>query len=162
MPVILLYGIYGGVTTPTEAAAVAAFYALVLAAMFYRSLSLKKFYTILVESARSSAAIGLVIGGALILNYVVASENIPSRMAASLVGLEVSPIVFFLPVSEEISFGAENVNDGPSELPAGASIVDDTFANAGSGVVGANLVDDANCCLRYSNPESGKSGFMSE
>ena len=99
MPVILLYGIYGGVTTPTEAAAVAAFYALVLAAMFYRSLSLKKFYTILVESARSSAAIGLVIGGALILNYVVASENIPSRMAASLVGLEVSPIVFFLGVN---------------------------------------------------------------
>lgn len=67
MPVILLYGIYGGVTTPTEAAAVAAFYALVLAAVFYRALSFKSFYNILVESARSSAAVGLVIGGALIL-----------------------------------------------------------------------------------------------
>ncbi len=99
MPVILLYGIYGGVTTPTEAAAVAALYALVLAALFYRALSLKKFFSILVESARSSAAIGLVIGGALILNYVVASENIPSRMAEALVGLDVAPIVFILGVN---------------------------------------------------------------
>ncbi|WP_404405702.1 TRAP transporter large permease [Pelagibacterium halotolerans] len=99
MPAILLYGIYGGVTTPTEAAAVAALYALLLAAIFYRSLSLKGFYTILVASARSSAAIGLVIGGALILNYVVASENIPGRVANALVGLDVDPLVFFLAVN---------------------------------------------------------------
>ena len=99
LPVILLYGIYGGVTTPTEAAAVAAFYALLLAAIFYRALSFKKFFSILVESARSSAAIGLVIGGALILNFVVASENIPSRMAQALVGLDVAPIVFILGVN---------------------------------------------------------------
>ncbi|MCB1440510.1 MAG: TRAP transporter large permease, partial [Nitratireductor sp.] len=99
MPAILLYGIYGGVTTPTEAAAVAAFYALVLAAVFYRSLSLRGFYEILVSSARSSASIGLVIGGALILNYIVASENIPGRVAEALVGLDISPLVFLLGVN---------------------------------------------------------------
>ncbi|WP_425098898.1 TRAP transporter large permease [Tropicibacter sp. S64] len=99
MPAILLYGIYGGVTTPTEAAAVAAFYALLLAAFFYRALSLRAFYEILVESARSSAAVGLVIGGALILNYIVASENIPNLMAGYLVGLDVSPLMFLLAVN---------------------------------------------------------------
>jgi len=99
MPAILLYGIYGGVTTPTEAAAVAAFYALMLAAFFYRALSIGSLYRILVESARSSAAVGLVIGGALILNYVVASENIPNLMAEKLVGLDVDPIVFLLAVN---------------------------------------------------------------
>lgn len=99
MPAILLYGIYGGVTTPTEAAAVAAFYALVLAAVFYRALSLKAFYSILVESARSSAAVGLVIGGALILNFIVASENIPAMMAAAMVDLEISPLAFLLAVN---------------------------------------------------------------
>lgn len=98
MPAILLYGIYGGVTTPTEAAAVAAFYALMLAAFFYRALSFRALYGILVESARSSAAVGLVIGGALILNYVVASENIPSLLAKSLVGLDVEPLAFLLSV----------------------------------------------------------------
>ena len=99
MPAILLYGIYGGVTTPTEAAAVAAFYALMLASLFYRALSFRALYGILVESARSSAAVGLVIGGALILNYVVASENIPSLLAERLVGLDVDPLTFLLGVN---------------------------------------------------------------
>jgi tripartite ATP-independent transporter DctM subunit len=99
MPAILLYGIYGGVTTPTEAAAVAAFYALVLAALFYRALSFRALYGILVDSARSSAAVGLVIGGALILNYIVASENIPNLLAGWLVGLDVSPLAFLLGVN---------------------------------------------------------------
>jgi tripartite ATP-independent transporter DctM subunit len=99
MPAILLYGIYGGVTTPTEAAAVAAAYALLLAGLFYRALSIRALYGILVESARSSAAVGLVIGGALILNYVVASENIPNIVAQALVGLDVSPLVFLLGVN---------------------------------------------------------------
>ncbi|WP_420414054.1 TRAP transporter large permease [Roseibium sp.] len=99
MPAILLYGIYGGVTTPTEAAAVAAFYALLLAGLFYRALSLGTLYEILVESARSSAAVGIVIGGALILNYIVASENIPSLMAAQLVGLDIHPLAFLVLVN---------------------------------------------------------------
>jgi len=99
MPAILLYGIYGGVTTPTEAAAVAAAYALLLSAFFYRSLSLKALYTILVDSARSSAAVGIVIGGALILNYIVASENIPAALASYLVDVNVSPILFLLAVN---------------------------------------------------------------
>jgi tripartite ATP-independent transporter DctM subunit len=99
MPVILLYGIYGGATTPTEAAAVAAAYALILAALFYRALSWKALYAIISDSARSSAAIGLVIGGALIFNYIVASENIPAQMAASLKGLDISPLGFLFMVN---------------------------------------------------------------
>ena len=99
MPVILLYGIYGGVTTPTEAAAVAAFYALVLAGVFYRALSLKKLYSVLVESARSSAAVGVVIGGALILNYIVLTENIPAIMSGFLTDLDVHPLVFLFGIN---------------------------------------------------------------
>lgn len=99
MPVILLYGIYGGVTTPTEAAAVAALYALVLAAVFYRAMSWKALYSIFVESARSSAAVGLVIGGAFILNFIVLSENIPNMMSNALVGLDVHPLLFLLGVN---------------------------------------------------------------
>lgn len=98
MPVILLYGIYGGVTTPTEAAAVAAAYALILAGLFYRALKWSSLYQILLESARSSAVVGLVIGGALIFNYIVASENIPREMAATVDGLSISPTLFLLMV----------------------------------------------------------------
>lgn len=99
MPAILLWGIYGGVTTPTEAAALAALYALILASVFYRALSLKALGKILVESARASAAVGLVIGGALILNYIVAAENVPSMVAGALVGLDVTPLVFLLGIN---------------------------------------------------------------
>ncbi len=99
MPAILLYGIYGGVTTPTEAAAVAAAYALLLSTLFYRAVSFGALYRILLESARSSASVGLVIGGALILNYIVASENIPNMVAQALVGLDVSPLAFLLGVN---------------------------------------------------------------
>ena len=99
MPVILLYGIYGGITTPTEAAAIAAFYALVLAGVFYRSLSIGNLYRVLVESARSSAAVGVVIGGALILNYIVLTENIPGMMSGFLTDMDVHPLVFLFGVN---------------------------------------------------------------
>ncbi len=99
LPVILLTGIYGGVTTPTEAAAVAAAYALLLAALFYRALTLRSLYDILSHSARSSAAIGLIIGGAMILNYIVASENIPGTVAGALQNIEMSPLLFLVAVN---------------------------------------------------------------
>jgi tripartite ATP-independent transporter DctM subunit len=99
MPAILLYGIYGGVATPTEAAAIAAAYALLLAVLLYRVMSVGALYRILIESARSSAAVGIVIGGALILNYIVASENIPDMVAHTLVGLDVPPLIFLIGVN---------------------------------------------------------------
>ncbi len=99
MPVILLYGIYGGATTPTEAAAVAALYAFLLATLLYRALSFSNIYSIMSDSARSSAAVGLVIGGALIFNYIVASENIPNMLAGALESIDLSPIAFLLIVN---------------------------------------------------------------
>lgn len=98
MPVILLGGIYGGATTPTEAAAIAAFYALLLA-VAYRALSASSLYTIFFESARSSGSIGLVIAAALIFNYIVASENIPSQIAVLFSQYDLSPLQFLLLVN---------------------------------------------------------------
>ena len=94
MPVILLGGIYGGATTPTEAAAVAAFYALLVAGLLYRSLSLKALYNVFVESSRSSASVGLVIGSALIFNYIIANEQIPQSLSAFMTALDLSKGAF--------------------------------------------------------------------
>ena len=99
MPVILLYGIYGGVTTPTEAAAIAAFYALLLAGLFYKALSFRTLFNVFVESARSSASVGIVIGGAFILNFIVISEQIPQSIAMLLEGTDVNPIIFLIVVN---------------------------------------------------------------
>jgi TRAP-type transport system large permease protein len=99
MPIILLFGIYGGATTPTEAAAIAAFYALLVATFLYRAVSFKVMYGVLSESARATASVGLVIGASLIFNYIVAAENIPAKMEAMLSGLNVSALVFLLGVN---------------------------------------------------------------
>jgi TRAP-type transport system large permease protein len=99
MPVILLYGIYGGATTPTEAAAVAAAYALIVSAVLYRAVTLKNLREIMLSSVKSSASVGLVIGGALILNYIVASENIPGLLAEALKGMDIAPLTFMLGVN---------------------------------------------------------------
>ena len=96
MPVILLAGIYGGATTPTEAAAVAAFYALLVAGLLYRSLTPRTLYEVFVDSARSSASVGLVIGSALIFNYIVAIENIPQTLSQFMVGLELTRAGFLV------------------------------------------------------------------
>lgn len=96
LPVILLTGIYGGITTPTEAAAIAALYALFLATVVYRKLSLGALYEIVRDAARSSGVVGLIIAAALVFNYIVASENIPNQVAVALQGLDVSPIMFLL------------------------------------------------------------------
>ncbi|HEX6957907.1 MAG TPA: TRAP transporter large permease [Ferrovibrio sp.] len=99
MPVVLLGGIYSGVATPTEAAAVAAAYALVISASLYRAVSLKAFYRSILDSARTSASIGMLIAGALVFNYVVTVENIPESIRHLLVAWQLSPLTFLILVN---------------------------------------------------------------
>ncbi len=99
MPVVLLGGIYSGVMTPTEAAAVAAGYALLISAAAYRSVTWKTLYDSLLSSARTSASIGMLIGGALVFNYVVTIENIPESLRGFLTAHELSPTAFLILVN---------------------------------------------------------------
>jgi C4-dicarboxylate transporter, DctM subunit len=99
MPVVLLGGIYSGVMTPTEAAAVAAGYALLISIIIYRSVTPRNLYGSLLSSARTSASIGMLIGGALVFNYVVTVENIPEGVRALLAGYELSQTGFLLLVN---------------------------------------------------------------
>ncbi len=99
MPIVLLGGIYGGATTPTEAAAVAAAYALLVSALLYRSISRRDLYNSLLNSARTTAAIGMLIAGAIVFNYVVTIENVPKTLAAMLRVYEFTPLTFLLAVN---------------------------------------------------------------
>jgi len=99
MPVILLTCIYTGVTTPTEAAAIAAFYALLVSAFLYRTLKFMTLYEVFVESAKSAAAVGVVIGASMILMYVVIQENVPVMISDVMSGTDISPLTFLLLVN---------------------------------------------------------------
>jgi TRAP-type transport system large permease protein len=96
MPVVLLGGIYSGVFTPTEAAAVAALYALVLALFVYRVLDWKGLAKVLAESARSTAVVGIIICGAFLFNYVLATEQVPARLAEWFASLDMGPLGFLI------------------------------------------------------------------
>jgi len=104
MPVILLTCIYSGVTTPTEAAAIAAFYALLVSAFLYRTLKFKTLYDVFVDSARSAASVGVVIGASMILMYVVIQENVPQMISDLMAGSDVSPLVFLIIVNLLVLF----------------------------------------------------------
>ena len=99
MPVVLLGGIYSGVTTPTEAAAVAAAYALFISVVLYRSVSFANFYQSVLASARTTSSIGMLIAGALVFNYVVTVENIPQSLSMLLTGWDLSPTGFLILVN---------------------------------------------------------------
>lgn len=99
MPVILLTCIYTGVTTPTEAAAIAAFYALLVSTFLYRTLKFMTLYEVFVESAKSAAAVGVVIGASMILMYVVIQENVPMMISDVMSGTDISPLTFLLLVN---------------------------------------------------------------
>jgi tripartite ATP-independent transporter DctM subunit len=99
MPVVLLGCIYGGITTPTEAAAVAGAYALLVSTLLYRSVGARDFYQAILVSARTSASIGMLIAGALVFNYVVTVENIPATVSALLQAWHLSPLGFMVLVN---------------------------------------------------------------
>ena len=99
MPVILLVGIYGGVTTPTEAAALAALYAFLISTVVYRSVSLRRAYDTVRQSAKSTAAVGFLIAGALAFNYVVTIEQIPNVIRDALGDTELTQFSFLLMVN---------------------------------------------------------------
>ena len=96
LPVILLGCIYGGITTPTEAAAIAAAYALLLATLGYRALGPRALCHVFVESLRASAVVTLIVAGAFVINYAVAAERVPVVLAEWLAERELSPTVFLL------------------------------------------------------------------
>ena len=99
MPIVLLGGIYSGIFTPTEAAAVAALHALVLAAVVFRALSWRSFWRVVMESTRASAVITIILAGSFILNYAFTAEGVPQAMAQWVDSMQLSQIRFLLLVN---------------------------------------------------------------
>jgi len=96
MPLVLLGGIYSGAFTATEAAAVAALYALALAIFVYRALDWKGLAAILADSTRATAMVGIIVCGAFVFNYALAAEQVPARVAQWFTALELGPLGFLV------------------------------------------------------------------
>ena len=99
MPIVLLGGIYSGVFTPTEAAAVAALHALVLASVVFRALTWRSFWGVVLESARGSAVITIILAGSFMLNYAFTAEGVPQAMAQWVDAMHLGRVPFLLLVN---------------------------------------------------------------
>jgi C4-dicarboxylate transporter DctM subunit len=97
--VVVMGGIYTGFFTPTEAAAMAAVYAFVIAVFVYKDMSLKDVPRVLLNSANMSAMLLYIITNAVLFSFVLANENIPQQLADWLVGMGLGPIAFLLVVN---------------------------------------------------------------
>ncbi|MEN9452968.1 MAG: hypothetical protein RLZZ369_2027 [Pseudomonadota bacterium] len=94
--VVVMGGIYTGLFTPTEAAAMAAVYAFIVAVFVYKDMGLKDVPRVLLNSANMSAMLLYIITNAVLFSFVLANENIPQQLADWLVGMGLGPIAFLL------------------------------------------------------------------
>ena len=99
MPFIILGGIYGGIFTPTEASAVAVFYALVVGMLIYREIGLKDLYPILRKSVMSSAVIMFIIANAGLFAFLITRAGVPDAIGRYLEAVLESPALFLLGVN---------------------------------------------------------------
>lgn len=99
MPVIILGGIYGGIFTPTEASAVAVFYALVVGMVIYREIGVRDLYAILRKSVISSAVIMFIIANAGLFAFLITRAGVPEAIGLWLQEVLKSPAMFLLGVN---------------------------------------------------------------
>lgn len=99
LPIFVLGGIYGGVFTPTEAAAMAVLYSLIVSLFVYREMTLKDLARVTVASARMSAMIMFIIANAILFSFVLTSERIPDQITNLFINLDLSWLTFLLVVN---------------------------------------------------------------
>ncbi len=95
-PVILLGGIYSGVVTPTEAGALAAFYAIIISTFVYRAMGPKKLWEMIVSTMRTTGTLSIIVGAAFTFSFIVARENIPAMIAGGMLGITENKYILLL------------------------------------------------------------------
>lgn len=96
MPIIILGGIYSGLFTPTEAAAVACVYGLIVAGLIYRDIPLKELPTAAFQSSLTNSMIFLIIGTAAIFSWILTTQQIPTKMTTLIMGVTQNRYVVLL------------------------------------------------------------------
>ena len=96
---IIMGGIYGGVFTPTEAAAVAAFYAVLVSIFIYKDITIKDLPKVFIDASKSTTMLMFIVANAMLFAHVLTSERIPQLMAEQILNAGLSPLMFLLLVN---------------------------------------------------------------
>lgn len=99
LPVIIIVGLRGGIFTPTEAAVVAAFYALFVGVVIYRELKIKQIYEVLIISAKTTSIVMFLAAAAMVSAWLIAFANIPAQLTELLGPLVDSPMLLMIAIT---------------------------------------------------------------
>ena len=110
MPVIILGGIYGGIFTPTEAAAVAAVYGLIIGMFVYKELSFKNLPSVILNAAINTTVIMFIVGGANLFGWILTNAQVPHKVATFMVSISTNHIVFLMLVNILLLFVGTLIN----------------------------------------------------
>ena len=110
MPIIIIGGIYGGIFTPTEAAAVAAVYGLFIGMFVYRELRPADLPKVILEAAINTTMIMFVVGGANLFGWILTNAQVPHKLGLYFAGLTTNPLVFLMLVNLLLLFIGTLIN----------------------------------------------------
>ena len=99
MPIIILGGIYSGLTTPTEAAVVSVVYAILVEMVIYRDIGLKKLFNITEEAAIGTTVIFILLAMGGLISYFVTLAQVPGQITALLQAMDAGPVMFLIIVN---------------------------------------------------------------
>ena len=160
-PVILLVGIYTGIFTPTEAAAIVCVYALILSLIVYRTVNLKGLFKILLKSVCAAGFTSFTIGGAFLFGYVLAREEIPAKVAELFLrlGITGSPALTMLSINA-LFLVLGCFIDVSASLLIVVPIILPVVKAAGIDLVHFGVVVTLNLMIGLSTPPYGEAGFI--
>lgn len=158
-PLILIGGIVGGITTPTEAAVVAVVYAIFLGFFVYKELTLKKLAETLVESMVITASILLIMAGARAFSWIIAIDNIPAKLAGFILAANINKYLFLFILNVLfLIFGT--FMEGLSVMVITVPVLIKVFQALGIDPLHMGVVITLNLMIGLITPPVGESLFM--
>ena len=158
MPVLIMGGIYGGVTTPTEAAVIAVVYALIVGLFLHREMTLKDVLTALRKSVVTSAVIMFIIAAASLMGYLLNRQSVPDAAALWLVSTFDGATALLLAVNALLFFVGMFIETGASIIVL-APILQDAALRAGIEPVHFGTIMVVNLALGMITPPMGVNLF---
>ncbi|WJE15226.1 TRAP transporter large permease [Halobacillus sp. ACCC02827] len=161
IPVIILGGIYSGIFTPTEAAGVSAVYALFVSVVIYREMSWKSLYETLLESARTTAQVLVLVAAAQVLGWILTREGLPQQIAAFITANIESTILFLLLINI-VLLVLGMFMEGVAAITILAPLIFTTAVSMGIDPVHLGVIMIANLAIGMYTPPFGINIFVTQ
>ncbi|MEM9580662.1 MAG: TRAP transporter large permease [Pseudomonadota bacterium] len=153
-PILILGGILVGIFTPTEAAAIAVFYAVLVGFFILRTLRVKDMPLILMKAASTSAVVLLLVGAAMAFKTVVSLSHAPEQLAAIILGLSENPLILLLLINLLLFIVGMFLDAGPAIIILGP-ILGPIFVDLGVHPVHFAIIMSVNLTVGLATPPMG-------